>query len=387
MASKIFLALLLPGLAAAAVPIRVPSPVESGKTIPLKEGARLPDGTWAVQDTAGKVWYSVNQGATWALVPEWETMFGRVFGCAVLGGGDRRYWMASTGWRDMTIPASYHDGMESFITNGGERSFFDADAGGGWFYVSDDSLRTWREVFQLPTASLPPDEFRIDFHRGGGRYWFIVADSGYLRGTTDGRDWVRVPLPEDIMVFTLAFDQDDPGIMVVAMDERMRLVFFRTEDLGNTWEQLGLDVPGSVTHRVGKDVFTSITQKSGLEVWWIGSTRNGPWTKVELAGVENVFTDGGRIYAVGSQGLFQVELSDVGVRPSMARSSFAMRRIEGRLQIDIPKEMSGASWKMLAANGRLLASGAVRNTAIVVDIPQEPAWLQVDGKVQSLPRF
>lgn len=387
MTRKLGFVLLLAALAAVANPVRVASPTESGKILPLAEAARLPDGTWAVQDMGGKVWYSVNQGASWALVPESGTMFGRVFGNAVVGGDDRRYWMASTGWRDMAIPASYQNGSESFITNGGERSFFDADAGGGRFYVSDDSLRTWREVLQIPTASLPPEGFRIDFHRGAGRYWFVVTDSGYLRGTVDGRDWVQVPLPEDIMVYTLGFDQDDPGITVVAMDEMMRPVFFRTENLGKTWEQLGLDVPGGVTQRVGKDVFASITLKDGEEVWWIGSTRNGPWTKIELAGVENVFTDGGRIYAVGSEGLFQVELSDVGVRPSMARSSFAMRRVDGRLQVEIPKEMTGSSWKMLAANGSHLASGIVRNTTLVVDLPREPAWLWLGDGVQPLPRF
>ncbi|HQF55232.1 MAG TPA: hypothetical protein PK208_08960 [Fibrobacteria bacterium] len=385
MASNIFLALLLPGLAAAAVPVRVPSPMESGKTIPLEEGARLPDGTWVVEDTGRAVWYSVDRGANWALVPESDTEFPEVFGSAVVDVEERRYWMSSTGWRDMSMPSSYKDGTESFFSSSGERSFVDAN--GGRYYVSDDSLRTWREVLQLPTSSLPPEGQETVFDRGLGRYWFTVADSQYLRGTTDGQNWMRIPLPQGVMPFSTYFDPEDAGIAIVGMDASMEPGYWWTTDQGMNWRRLEMKQPGEMVQRIGTGVYASLTMDGQSQTHWIGSTRNGPWTKVELAGVEAIFTDGGRIYAVGSEGLFQIELSDVGVRPSMARSSFAMRRIDGRLQIEIPKGMTGSSWKMLAANGSLLASGTVRNTALVVDLPGEPAWLWLGDRAQSLPRF
>ncbi len=385
MASKIFLALLLPGLAAAAVPVRVPSPMESGKTIPLEEGARLPDGTWVVEDSGRAVWYSVDRGANWALVPESETELPEVFGSAVVDIDQRRYWMHSTGWRDMLLPTSYKNGQEAFFSSSGERSFMDAD--GARYYVSDDSLRTWREVLRLPTSSLPPEGQETNFDRGLGRYWFTVADSQYLRGTTDGQNWVRIPLPQGVMPFSTYFDPEEAGIAIVGMDESMEPSYWWTTDQGTNWRKLGLELPGEMVQRIGVDVYASLTMDDQAQFHWIGRTRNGPWTKVELTGVEAVFTDGGRIYAVGSEGLFQVEFSDVGVRPSMAKSSLAMRRVDGRLQVEISKEMIGSSWQMLAADGSLLASGTVRSTAIVVDIPREPAWLRVGDRAQTLPRF
>ncbi len=385
--------MILPMVAFSVPKTFVSTPFAGGKAVPLGDGTILPDGTWVVADTLeGSVYYSTDRGGHWNQTPiQSPDLPSHLFGNAVLSSDDRSYWMPSTGWKPMVLPTSLIPETDAFLANTGERAILNASGSKAIYYFSKDSLRTWTELFQIDTSLVPGGEAKdLTFTKVGDKFWFSIPDSGYLRGTSDGKAWVRAPLPDGFMVDmiqpdltgseirVMGFDSNDPGNFLLAS----------TSNLGVNWNVGSGDQPGAMFLPLGDHLYLS-TSVIDLEIGgstWLSRSQLGPWTEIDSIDPYSCFSDAGVVYAVASEGIYRIDLPMVSVVAKQGLSKFTTTRSGSSILLDLPPEMLGMDWWVGGIDGIQLASGTIRSKRLTISVPKN-AWIRVGDRTQKLPPF
>jgi hypothetical protein len=348
------------------------------ENLPLLDGAVLSDSTWVVSDSENTLWCSRDHGANWESIPlDPQGADGEILGVALVSSDRMSTWTYRGGWLPMTVPAGFASTDDSYFGPRGDRGFLDDLDGRIRYYRSTDGLRTWTEWFSMDSALVPPGAGRFG-ERQLGRIWYLVADSGYVRGTGNGVNWTKSVLPKGFEPVAIEPDEADTVLQLLGFDST-NYVLARSRDLGATWKILSMALPGISTRRLSPNLWTSTSfvdpQSSGEH--WISHAPNGPWTKLDTTGINGIFSALGWVLLATSTGIWAVDLPYASLAPRAFVPFHSVRRVGSHLEVMAAGESAGIPWSLVDVGGSRIGSGTLRKGLNVLACPGTTAWLRL----------
>lgn len=381
----------LPALAFATKGMTVPVPKDpQGRSPAITRSMVMKDGTWIVADTAHRIWWSRDVGTHWdsvATSPNGSPV--EVFGETVWNGSESHVWTFDAGWRTIDYPKVCGAGRSSSISSGGVIGIIDSAGANVSFCQSSDGLRTWVFWMSIPVSSLPEGITDLTGDRWNDKIWYPVVDSGYVRGTADGRTWTRIDLPPLMTSFTFMPLTSNGSELVIHGGETSRKMVrvAISTDLGNTWDVHSASEPGWLVRKMSGNLFSTMTfdtlQGRG---YGISRSRSGPWTMLDTAFRGNL-VQGDDPYVVEEHVIYKLILDGVGRRFKPAASEWSVRREQGILVVNLPSSLQTGAWTVRALCGRKLASGRVAGERIDIPLAMAGALLTIGEQTRMLPRF
>lgn len=375
--------LSIPCLASALTLTRVSTPMDGSTPLNLSSATRLADGTWIVQDDLSRSWYSTDKGGSWKAIPEPTPMENAdIMGEVVVNETNDRLWTPAKGWHDMVFPASWSVGpwTRSYVGSEGVR----AKVVGGTvhYWITSDAWETWTELLSHDAAAAADPTDPIG-HYALGKVWFFPADSGYGRGTADGRTWTRIAVPSFAPL--LATSQGTGGILSAYgfdLDALENHVAYSL-DSGRTWVERPFSEPGSWIVAAQGGVFASGTM-SGSDAMnlWLSPRIDLGWERV--GPIEDVFFDGSTTYVVQADGIYRVDNLGTAVQRSAPRAASRLVREAGVLVLLSDASDLGKPWTLVSADGSRIASGTVTGPRLTLPGHVPTGWLRVGGSTIPL---
>jgi hypothetical protein len=400
---KFPLLLLAPTLALALARVPVPGPVDShGDKIPYGASEVIEDGTLVVTDTARRYWWSRDQGAHWDTIPVFDTLEGTEFYGQVVTGDRslRKIWRWATGWTDVSMPSvcretNYQSTMSSVGWMG---TTSDNNPGKITYCRSTDGLLTWKPWFTMDTASAWGNGWERFGVFAKGMVWYNVADSSYLRGTSDGIHWVRIAIPSDWTNFLL--DPFMAGLSLLRPVDDSDVELATTIDSGRTWNIRSPIHPGDWILPAADHLYWSVTidPSDKSRKLWVASSEIGPWELVtsrvqmfQFSGQASrgiwmwVLNDGNTPYLVDSTGLNRLVLGTTSTTPGSTHLRASMVSMSKFVQIDLPDMIVGTAWTQVGLDGRIVASGVLARPGLELALHPGPTLLRIGATTWKLP--
>ena len=205
---------------------------------------------WYAATASGGLLKTVNNGTTFEHQFDRETTVS--IGAVAVASDDPDLVWVGTGENNPRNSVSWGDGV----------------------YKSVDGGETWenmglRETFSTGDIVIHPENSDIVFVGAMGRIWGENEHRGLYRTTDGGETWEKVLyIDETTGVIDLAIDPNDPDVMLCAMWERQRDEFdtndpakrfgegsglYRTDDGGETWDEVTEGLPTVLKGRMGID--------------------------------------------------------------------------------------------------------------------------------------
>jgi len=367
----------------------IPSPVDYlGESIPLLDGTILSDSTWVVSDSERTLWYSRDHGTDWEPLPvDDQGLDGALFDGAVVSDDRLSTWAFASGWTPMHLPASFVSADESFFGTRGDRSFRDEEAGKIRFYRSTDGMKTWTDWFSMDTSCIPEGS-TFSGEREVGRIWYLVADSGYARGTGNGTNWTKAVLPKGFDPLLFDPDDADTALQLLGHDST-GLVIARSRDLGTTWKILPMTVPGNFCLKLAPGLWSSSTStdiESPGDLWF-ARTPTGPWSEVEATGVNGFFAWGATPVLATTKGLLEVDLAYTSVSPRSSPQRPLVHRKGGHLEIRLPGDGKTEPWSLHSIDGSTLGAGFVNSDRVDISCPTGATWIRIGQRTFRIPPY
>jgi len=254
--------LALPCLASAVTLTKVGTvPSNGGHSIVVADGTKLHDGTWVVGDSANAFWGSSDQGKTWSQVPALPGDTIQTMGDALSSVQSYDIWTPSKGWHEMTFPASWNKifatGGYTYVGSDGVAAIQASDTSAVRYYKTADGFDTWTDFLTVANADLPVGIDPVGW-AALGKIWYILPDSGYARGTADGKVWTRIALPSGITTKALTSQRADSILTLIGSGSDNQAVAGYSLDKGNSCNssmavQLDASLLGSSWQVVGAD--------------------------------------------------------------------------------------------------------------------------------------
>lgn len=368
--------LWLPCLASALTLTRVATPKDGSTPLVLADATRLRDGTWIVQDDDDAFWYSTDKGATWKAVPSPGIGDAAdIMGEALVDDDHTRLWSFAKGWHDMVFPASWSVGSALITYAGSEGVQAKVVGTTARYYVTADGWETWTELLSHDVSASPHETDALGEY-AGGKIWFFPEDSGYGRGTSDGRTWTRIASPS-FQPWLLTSEGTGSILSSFGMDmEAMTGQAAYSLDGGQSWIEGSLSKPGSMIVAAENGVFVSVAENAErvMEMWMSPRIDLG-WEKV--GPIEGFFFEGTTAYVARTDGLYRVDNLGTAVRRSSPRPASRLVREAGVLTLLSDASDLGKPWTLLATDGSRLASGTVRSPRLVLPGGLSAGWLRL----------
>jgi hypothetical protein len=364
-------------------------PVYPGGDYGILGAARLADSSWVVEDDQNALQWSLDKGQNWTNIPTPPS--GNpilVAGRSLIDVDSTRTWSRAQGWHAMGLPSSWHldssYGLE-VLHDGTLAKRIDSVAKTVHFFkpVDErfDSLVDWMVVHD---ADIPATAEAYG-NPALGKIWYLVSDSGYARGTSDGTHWSQVSFPQGRMPVNLSGDDWNPSdsILVGTGFDSTGTWTIQSMDRGNTWtvDSVG-DTPGAyILTQIDGIVLSETAFEHTL---WYGTSVDGPWTQGEMD--MNFFVDGSEVYLYDDQSIFRLETNDAVAKRAVAETIRIRRDAKG-LYAEIPATMAGESWSVIGIDGRLRARGVTPSGRLALPSSSTPSWLRVGRTRVALPRI
>lgn len=376
-----FLSLLcLPVLASALTLTRVATPTIANKPVKIDDGFRIHDGSWVVIDSTGTAAYSADKGVTWTAIPSPGSMDSAIFmGDGLVNLDNDRVWTRAKGWHDVVFPPSWTIGSATTTYSGSEGIQARQVGSTIHYYRTADGWETWSDWLSLPLSVVPDgaDEFG---QLALGKLWFVVADSGYARGTSDGRAWEIMDLPAFETWYLTSLDIDT---IVMAMGflqgEDTELSGFSL-DRGKTWISGPATQPGHALVAVHEGVYlTAVGEPEGeYEIWASRDPRTG-WER--LGKVKGFFAESGMLLVALSDGIYRVDGLGTSVHRRSTRGESRWMRDGDRRVLQVEDALLGREWEIRGPNGARIGSGAAAGSRIEVPANVRTGWIRIGDKV------
>ncbi|MBK8802878.1 MAG: hypothetical protein IPN71_12670 [Fibrobacteres bacterium] len=382
---------LLPALAFASKGATVPVPKDSqGRSPAITRSMVTKDGTWIVADTAHRIWWSRDVGAHWDSVASSPNGSpAEMFGETVWNSAESHAWTSDAGWRTIDYPAACGAGRSNSISSGGVIGLIDSARANVSFCRSNDGLRTWVYWMSIPVSTLPVGVKDLTGDHWNNKIWYPVADSAYVRGTSDGRSWSRIDLPPRMKTFEFVpLTSNGSELVLFGGESGREMVHVAVStDLGNTWDVHSASEPGWLVRKMSGNLFSTMTfdtlQGRG---YGISRSRSGPWTMLDTAFRGNL-VQGDDPYVVEEHAIYKLVLDGVGRRFKPAASEWSVRREQGILAVSLPSALQASAWTVRAIDGRKLASGRVTGERIELSLAMAGGLLTVGDQTRMLPGF
>lgn len=152
-----------------------------------------------------------------------------------------------------------------------------ATAGQGVLRSSDDG-HTWNRIPLGQALEFDAVVRSLAIHPESPNVVFAGSDVGLARSDDAGTTWSRVESPfNDMQVWSIAIDPNDPGSMLIGTGAPSRAVVFRTADGGKSWDRLSPELPERCAG-VSKPRILTITYDhlDGRSAWF-GVEEGGLW--------------------------------------------------------------------------------------------------------------
>lgn len=386
---NLFAIQLLPSLVFALGTLPIPSPKDYlEENIPLLAGTSLPDSTWVVLDAESKLWSSRDHGANWEPLPlDSQDSEGEIVGGVVVSSDRLSTWSMAGGWTPMVLPTSYATSDDSYFGSLGDRGILDDIAGRIRYYRSKDGMKTWADWLSLDTSSVPSGS-SVFGDMQLGRIWYLVPDSGYVRGTSNGTTWTKSVLPTGFEPSRFEPDAADTALQLVGhlSDEP---VLARSGPLGAPWRILPLSAPGGTVRQLAPGLWCSstTTDLETLSELWLSRSPAGNWSRVEAGGINEYFVAQGEVLLATDSGLLQVDLSQSNGAIPRSKTIHGIRRAGTRLEIEIAPGPGRIRWSLHAIDGSVLGTGSVKPGRNDIFCPPGAAWIRIGSTASRVPPY
>lgn len=376
-----FLSLLcLPVLASALTLTRVATPTIAAKPVNIADGFRIHDGSWVVIDSSGDAAYSADKGVTWTAIPWPGAGDSAIFmGDGLVNLDNDLVWTRAKGWHDVTFPPSWTIGSATTTYSGSEGIQARQVGSTIHYYRTADGWETWNDWLSLPLSVVPDgaDEFG---QLALGKLWFVVADSGYARGTADGRNWEIMDLPSFETWYLTSLDIDS---IVMAMgflqDDESEMSGFSL-DRGKSWISGPVSEPGHALVAVHEGVYlTAVGEPEGVyEIWASRDPRSG-WER--LGEAHGFFSEPGMLLVAMSDGIYRVDGLGTSVRRRTSRGESRLVREGDRRVLMVEDALRGREWAIHGPDGARIAAGTTAGNRIEVPSNLRAGWIRVGDRV------
>lgn len=380
-----FALLVLPCLASAVTLTLASVPKNQGATLVLDDVERLVDGTWVACQADGLCVYSADQGSSWTKVPALVGDTADIMGRALVSKQGFEVWTRAKGWHDMVGPASLTAGTQTFSYVGSEGVRSRQVGSTMTWFRSDSTWENWTEWFSLPVAGENTEELLQAGFPALGKVWISVLDSGYARGTADGKTWSRMSLLgfEPMMITS---ERTGGIITMIGLDENFTLQAGWSADSGKTWNQGGLTTPGNALLLAEGGYYLSATAALGEELTgWISRSATGGWES--LGKMLGVFFEAGLPYVAVGNSIYRVDGIGTGIARSGSSATDLVRleRSASSTVAHLDASLLGKPWQLVGADGAVHARSTA--TSITLELPslRGAAWLKVGSVTQPVP--
>lgn len=387
--------LALPCIASAVTLTKVGTvPTSGGSAIAIADGVRLHDGTWVVGDSTNAFWGSVDQGKSWTPVPTLPGDTIAVLGDALTSHQTYGIWTPAKGWHDMSFPASWmkivtagdyftymgSDGLAAIQVN------VDSDI---QYCRSVDGFETWQDFLTVSYADVPAGADPIG-NLALGKIWYVVADSGYARGTADGRSWTRVSLPTSFTTYFLTSENADTILTAIGADADGNTSGGYSLDRGKTWTERSTSEPGAAIVMAKNGYFVSITgdqMMGALDVpAWISRDLTN-WEPIGKA--VDVLFEGAQPYAIKADGIYRIDAvaGSTGISRGVNGADALLKLERGvrAMSVQLDASLLGKPWQLVGADGSVRARGTVASTSLELPALRGAGWLKVGGATLAIP--
>lgn len=315
-------------------------------------------------DSTGSAYETRDTGRTWISisVPAGKEL--EFFGTMLqTTDGSRQYRDGQ--WRELAHPRPGVSCDGSWMTSGGYTGCVESATGDVIFHRSTDSLLTWQSWFRLPASTL--EQFHLDEidelgSDAGGRMWWLLQDSSALRGTSDGRTWIDVPVPP------LGSVRPRYGIgdtlFVRGQNADGKWLGLTTTDWGRHWDSVPIGEPGGASLArtgPGKWFATARDPVTRVTTYYFGPTFRGPWERLpDSLRKVTVSTHGDVLMNAGNALAWIVPATSGAAAAPLLRSRTAFLRTgEAGWSVAWPAGAPAGAWKLVSADGRVLFAGVL----------------------------
>jgi hypothetical protein len=376
-----FLSILcIPVLASALTLTRVSTPTIANKPVNIDDGYRIHDGSWVVIDSTGAAAYSADKGVTWTAIPSPGAGDSSIFmGDGLVNLDYDRIWTKAKGWHDVVFPPSWTIGFATTTYAGSEGIQARQVGSTIHYYRTDDGWETWKDWISLPITVVPEgaDEFgqlALD------KLWFVVADSGYARGTANGRTWEIMDLPSFETWYLTSFDIDSIVMAVGFLQEGNTEMGGFSLDRGKTWISGATRDPGHALVAVHEGIYLSAAGEPDGEydIWASRDPRSG-W--VLLGKLKGLFLEPGMLLVAKSDGIYRVDGLGSAVQRRSTRGESRWVKEGDRRVLLVEDGLLGREWTIHGTNGARIGSGIVAGGRIAVPSSVQAGWVRIGDKV------
>jgi len=386
--------LALPCLASAATLTKVGIlPSTGGHEIVVADGTKLHDGTWVVGDSANVFWGSSDQGKTWSQVPALPGDTIQTMGDALTSVQSYGIWTPSKGWHEMTFPASWKqifgtEGSFTYVGSDGVAAIRASDTSALHYYTTADGFDTWTDFLIVANSDLPAGIDPIGWS-ALGKIWYILPDSGYARGTADGKVWSRIVLPSGITTEALTSQWADSILTLIGFDNDSQAMAGYSLDKGVSWVVGSPDQPGKFITFAQGGYFASLSEAIAINETvqaptWI-SRSLGDWESLGMCSF--MFLENGLPHVVKADGIYRVDLIGTGIARSGASASDLVRLERGASSTvaHLDASLRGKPWQVVGADGAVRAGGSVSSTRLELPAVHGAGWLKVGNTTVAIP--
>lgn len=176
-------------------------------------------------------------------------------------------------------------------------------------FLSRDRGAGWRHVYQPSDGVLLSGAQALVIDASDGQRLYLTTADGVFSSGDGGQSWVPIFGLDALSDYSIAVDRADPRILHVVNEGRLFLSF----DRGAIWIRTPLSSPSPIAvsrHPQEAEALYAGTQEGLFETVDGGSN----WTRLDLDGpVSDLVlsaSDAGRIYALGSAGLYAAEFGN-----------------------------------------------------------------------------
>lgn len=395
MKSSVAAALLaLPCLASAVTLTKVGTlPSNGGHPIVVADGTKLHDGTWVVGDSANAFWGSSDQGKTWSQVPALPGDTIQTMGDALSSVQSYDIWTPSKGWHEMTFPASWKrifaTGGYTYVGSDGVAAIQASDTSAVRYYKTADGFDTWTDFLTVANADLPVGIDPVGW-AALGKIWYILPDSGYARGTSDGKAWTRIALPSEITTEALTSQRVDSILTLIGSGSDNQAVAGYSLDKGNSWVVGSPDQPGKFISFAQGGYFASLSEAIAINETvqaptWI-SRSLGDWESLGTSSA--VFLEDGQPHVIKADGIYRIDLNGTGISRSTSGANGLLLKLErgaSSMAVQLDASLLGSSWQVVGADGAVRARGTASSLRLDLPTLRGAGWLKVGNTTLAIP--
>lgn len=375
---------------ASAIPVTAPVPLDAnGKAPALTRSSTMPDGSWLVADTAGRVWWSGDRGAKWEEIPSAQLgSVPEIFSGRVMSMDEKFVWSKVAGWLPTTIPPACQGGSDWTMSGSGFMGVNKPDSGVARYCRSVDGLLTWTYWFGVAETDFPPEEGMEIGDYWNGRIWYSIVDSSYIRGTSDGRNWTRISIPQQFRYFRFSsMTPEGSDLELYGSTTKTGTMYAATTvDSGRNWQVHPMSEPGHIVHKITDRLFYSMTNSDDEgKSYWLSRALTGPWVAIAKPNQGMLYAHDSA-YVVTETSITLFDFGGAGVAAGDRGGEVVAHRVAGGFSVRLPDAV-GSDWDLVSLDGRILASGRAMTESVSVPRVGVPAMLRIAGRSVRLPPF